>query len=218
MSLKVIGHRGARGLAPENTLAALEAGIQASADALEIDIRVTKDNVPVLCHDPVLDGLTVTDHFLSELRKHKPGLATLEQAIRTVNRRVPLYIEVKPDVSITPIVALLRQCLHQSWLPNDFMLASFSYKTLKALHEALPEIPVVVIESWSGVRATHRARKLGTKIICMNQRYLWRGFIRSMQKNGYELYAYPLNDPIKAKRWTTFGLAGAVTDYPDRLK
>lgn len=216
--MKIIGHRGAKGLAPENTLAALEAGIGAGASALEIDVRITKDNVPVLCHDPVLGDLNVADHFLSELKKQKPDLATLEQAIRAVNRRVPLYIEVKPDVSTTPVVALLRQCLHQNWLPSDFMLASFSYKTLKLLHAALPEIPIVVLESWSSVRATHRARKLGTKIICMNQRYLWRVFIRSMQKSGYELYAYPLNDPVKAKRWAGYGLAGAVTDYPDRLK
>lgn len=216
--MKIIGHRGAKGLAPENTLAALQAGIQAGADALEIDVRVTKDNIPILHHDAVLDGLVISGCNLSDLQKHKPDLITLEQAIRSVNRGVPLYIEVKPDVSTTPIIALLRQCLHQNWLPQDFMLASFNYKTLKSLHAALPEIPVVVIESWSGVRATHRARKLSTKIICMNQRFLWWGFIRSMQKSGYELYAYTLNDSAKAKRWVSYGLAGAVTDYPDRLK
>ncbi|MGH7157845.1 MAG: glycerophosphodiester phosphodiesterase [Candidatus Saccharimonadales bacterium] len=216
--MKIIGHRGAKGLAPENTLAAIEAGIQAGVDEIEIDVRVTKDNIPILCHDPALDDFVIADQSFHELRQHKPNLITLEQAVRTINRRVPIDIEVKPNVSTVPIIALLRQWLHQNWLPTDFKLTSFSFRTLKELHAALPEIPVVVLESWSGVRATHRARKLGTKIVCMNQRFLWRGFIRSMQKSGYELYAYPLNDPDKAARWASSGLAGAVTDYPDKLK
>lgn len=217
-TFKIIGHRGARGLAAENTLASLEAGIQAGANELEIDVHVTRDNIPVLCHDPTIDSLVISGCNFSDLQKHKPDLISLEQAIRAVNRRVPLYIEVKPNVSTTSVIALLRQCLHQSWLPGDFKLASFSYKTLKTLHEALPEIPVVVIETWSGIRASHRARKLSTKLVCMNQRFLWRGFIRSMKKSNYELYAYTLNDPDKAKRWAAYGLAGVVTDYPDRLK
>lgn len=216
--MQIIGHRGAKGLAPENTLAAIEAGIAAGANEIEIDVHVTKDNVPVLHHDPHLGGSVIADLRLAELQEHKPDIATLEQAIRVVNRRVPLDIEVKPGVLTVPIVALLRQCLHQQWLPTDFKLASFSFQTLKELHNALPEIPIIVLESWSGVRATHRARKLGTKHICMNQRFLWRGFIRSMQRSGYELYAYTLNDPAKAKRWAAYGLAGAVTDMPQNLK
>lgn len=215
-TFKIIGHRGARGLAPENTLAALEAGLQAGANELEIDVRVTRDNVPVLCHDPTIDHLVIAGSDLSELTKHKTNLTTLEQAIRAVNRRAPLYIEVKPNVSTVPIIALLRQFLHQSWLPADFKLASFSFRTLKELHEALPNIPIVVLEPWSGVRASHRARKLGTKIVCMNQRFLWRWFIKSMKKGEYELYAYTLDDPAKAKRWASYGLAGAVTDFPNK--
>lgn len=213
--MKIIGHRGAKGLAPENTLAAIEAGIQAGVDELEVDVRVTNDNIPILWHNPTIDGFVIAHHSFHELQQHKPDLITLEQAIRAVNRRVPLDVEVKPEVSTVPIIALLKQCMHQNWLPTDFKLASFSFKTLRELHTALPEIPVVVLEPWSGVRATYRARKLGTKIVCMNQRFLWRGFIKSMKKSGYELYAYPLNDPAKAKRWAAYGLAGAVTDNPN---
>lgn len=216
--MKIIGHRGAKGLAPENTLAAIEAGIQAGADEVEIDVRVTSDNIPILWHDPTIKGFIVASHSLHELQQHKPDLVSLEQAIHAVNRRVPLDIEVKPDVPIVPIATLLKQCLHQNWLPADFKLASFSFKTLRELHVALPEIPIIVLEPWSGVRASYRARRLNTKLVCMNQRFLWRGFIRSMKKSNYELYAYPLNDPAKAKRLASYGLAGAVTDYPDRLK
>ncbi len=215
--MKIIGHRGARGLAPENTLAAIEAGIAAGADEVEIDVRVTKDSVPVLWHDAKLNGLEVVAQTLQKLKQQKPDLTTLKEAITAVNRRVPCIIEVKPGVAAAPVVALLREFLGNGWQAAHFKLASFNQSTLLALHAALPEIPVVVIESWSGVRATYRARQLGAKLICMNQRYLWWGFIRSMHKNGYELFAYTVNDPAKAKRWARFGLAGIVTDHPERF-
>jgi len=51
----------------------------------------------------------------------------------------------------------------------------------------------------------------------MNQRWLWSGFISMVAKRN-ELYAYPLNDPVKAARWAQHGLAGVITDYPDRFK
>jgi glycerophosphoryl diester phosphodiesterase len=87
-----------------------------------------------------------------------------------------------------------------------------------SLHRALPHNPTIVIEKWSGVRARLRARQLGTMTLCMNQRWLWFGFIKGMSRSGYTLYAYTLNNPQKAKQWAKYGLAGVVTDYPDRFK
>ena len=49
----------------------------------------------------------------------------------------------------------------------------------------------------------------------MNQLWLWWGFIRAMRRGGWELYAYTVNDPAKAKRWVRWGLAGVITDCPD---
>jgi glycerophosphoryl diester phosphodiesterase len=97
------------------------------------------------------------------------------------------------------------------------LLGSKSQKTLLELHPALPEIEKVVIEPWSGVRAHYRARQLGAKRISMNQQWLWWGFIRGFKNSGRQLYAYTLNDPAKARRWARYGLAGVVTDYPDRF-
>jgi glycerophosphoryl diester phosphodiesterase len=52
----------------------------------------------------------------------------------------------------------------------------------------------------------------------MNQRWLWWGFIRGFKHSDKQLYAYTLNDPKKAKRWAKWGLAGVITDYPDRFE
>jgi glycerophosphoryl diester phosphodiesterase len=218
--MKTIGHRGARGLAPENTIAALQKGLEHHVDMLEFDLRVTKDRVVILHHgseliDPNGEKHQIIESTYGELKAHKPDLATFEEALAATGRQVPLYVEVKGGVDIKPIVTMIKQQLKTGWKTSDFLLGSKSQKTLVTLHAALPDIQNIVIEPWSGIRATRRARQVGTHRLSMDQLWLWWGFIRAMRRGGWELYAYTVNDPAKAKRWAHHGLAGVVTDYPD---
>lgn len=216
----IIGHRGARGLAPENTVASLKKGLAHHADMLEFDLHVTSDGVAILHHDPYLtdpDGqrLVIKEHTYGDLLRHKQDLATFIEVLERVGHAVPLYVEVKPEVDTVPIIKIIKSYLSEGWQPEYFRLASFDQQVLRQLHEALPDIPTVVLERWSGMRAARRARELGTETVCMNERWLWWGFIRSVKRSGWQLYAYTLNDPAKARRWAKYGLAGVVTDYPD---
>ena len=221
--MKIIGHRGARGLAPENTITGLRKGLEHGVDELEIDLRVTKDDIVVLHHDAVLKDagggrFRISRHTYAELKDRKPDLPTLEEALDTIGHPVPFYIEVKHYERVRPVVKILRGYLKKGWRPEDFRLGSKHQKTLLELHKALPEIQKIVIERWSGVRGTRRARRLGTKRLSMNKNWLWWGFIRAMKRGGWELYAYPMNNAVRAKKWAGHGLAGVITDYPDRFK
>lgn len=221
--MKIIGHRGARGLAPENTIAALRKALELKVDEVEIDVRVTMDGVPVLIHDRTLLRLVgvykhIAKHSLEELRTYKPDLAKLEEAISFVNRRTPLRIEVKPRVATRPIISIIERYLQRGWQPTDFELASFSQKTLKELQTELPHIQQVVVERFLSLWAVHRARQIGTRRLAMNQLFLWSGVITVLHRRGYELSAYALNNPSRAKRWQRYGLASVITDYPDRFK
>ncbi|HVV26198.1 MAG TPA: glycerophosphodiester phosphodiesterase [Candidatus Saccharimonadales bacterium] len=221
--MKIIGHRGARGLAPENTIAGLQKGLEHHVDLLEFDVRVTKDGVVILHHDAALadpsgNTLAIADTNYEILKTHKPDLATFEAVLDTVGHTVPLYVEVKPAEPIEPIVKIINSYLKKGWKNEFFLLGSKSQETLRQLHTALPEIRNIVIEPWSGVRAHRRAREVDATIIAMNQRWLWWGFIRGFKHSDYQLYAYTLNDPRKAQRWARWGLAGVITDYPDRFE
>lgn len=221
--MKIIGHRGARGLAPENTVAALRKGLEHHVDMLEFDLRVTKDGVVVLHHDAALkdpngNKLQVAETDYKVLKTHKPDLATFEEVLDAIGHAVPLYVEVKGGVPVKPISKIIKRRLEKDWENDYFLLGSKSQETLRELHAALPDIRKVVIEPWSGVRAHRRAREVNAKIVAMNQRWLWWGFIRGFKHSDYELYAYPLNDPVKARRWAGWGLSGVVTDYPDRFE
>lgn len=222
-SLQIIGHRGARGLAPENTLASIQKALDYGVDEVEIDVRVTKDNIPILHHDlylrdPAGNRLNIRTHTYDDLKKHKADLATLHEAIWHVNKAKPILIEVKPDERTKPIIKVLKYCVNDGFQASDFLLGSKKQSTLMKLHRALPDVPTVVIEPWLSIRAVYRAQQLKTRRLSMNHLFLWYGFIRAMHRRGYKLYTYTLNDVDKATRWQRFGLAGVITDLPDTYK
>lgn len=221
--MKIIGHRGARGLAPENTIAGLKKGMEHHVDILEFDLRVTKDGEVILHHDAALrdaagQKFKISEHYYKDLKNHKPDLPTLKEVFDEIGQPVPLYIEVKEKEPVKPIAKIIEQYLARGWRPDGLLLGSKNQKTLRELHSALPQIEKIVIERWSGVKATRRARQVNAKRICMYERWLWWGFIKSMKRGGWELYSYPTNDVSKARRWQRYGLSGIVTDFPDRFE
>lgn len=220
--MKIIGHRGAAGIAAENTLIGIAKAIKHSVDEIEFDLRVTKDGVVILHHDPSIkdaDGskLSIATHTYNELRTHKPDLATFKSVLQNLGHPIPYHIEVKPHEPIQPIVDIIETYLHKGWKPGYFLLGSKDQKTLVKLHAALPQIEKVVIHPWSGLIATRRAKRVETKRISMNQIALWGPFIAAMTRRGYKISAYTLNNPIKAHRWKKHGLYAAITDFPDLM-
>ena len=221
--MKIIGHRGARGLVPENTIESLLRAMEHQVDIIEFDVRVSADHIPILVHDEFVQDsegkkLKVAKTNLSELRAANHDLALLDEAFSAIEHQKPFIIDVKPGVELQPIVDLIKNKLLNGWNTEEIILGSFSQKILRQLHTALPELQTNVIERWSGVRAHYRARQVNAKILSMNQRWLWWGFILGFKNSDYQLYAYTLNVPKKAQRWAKYGLAGTITDYPDRFK
>ncbi|MDB5184625.1 MAG: glycerophosphodiester phosphodiesterase [Candidatus Saccharibacteria bacterium] len=220
--MKIIGHRGAKGLAPENTLASFAKALEHGVDAIELDVRVTLDDVAIVHHNPAVRDpsghrLDVVGHTHQELRAHQPALVTLDEALRAIKRQVPVRIEVKPGVPIKPISWVLEGLFKDAWLPADFLLGSKDQALLRELHTAHPAIQKFVIERWSSLRAVHRAKQVDTTLLHMNAWWLWGPVIRGLTKHGYELAPYTLNNTAKAKRWQKHGLSAIITDFPDRF-
>lgn len=220
--MKIIGHRGAKGLAPENTIVGFMKAIEYGVDEIECDVRVTKDGIPVVIHNARLADasgnlMKINKHSYIELKAHKSDLATLDDTIKAVTRNTRLQIEIKSNQPLKPIIKILKSRLSNGWQPEDFLVSSKQFSLLKNFHDALPQVPIAVIESWSALRATYRARELNTKYLSMNQLWLWRGVIVYLSRHNYLLNAYPLNDVRRAKKWASYGLYGVITDYPDKF-
>jgi glycerophosphoryl diester phosphodiesterase len=94
------------------------------------------------------------------------------------------------------------------------MFGSFSQAALRALHEALPQIELVVIETIASYRAVRRARQVGAHKVSINHRLLWFANVAAMRRKGFEVYTWTLNNPRKAERLRRSGLSGTITDNP----
>lgn len=208
----IIGHKGSAGLATGNTLEAVQVALELGVDIIEIDLHITKDGVIILHHDKKINSQNISSSNFKSLFAKNNKLTTLEQIIKLVKNKSKLLLDIKPGQDPEPIISLIAK-----YKKVDFIVTSFDVKILQYIHNDSPDIELAVLDRWSGVRASYRARKFGTKTIIMNHRWLWSGFIKSMSRSGYNLFTYTLNNPDKAQRWASVGLAGVITDYPDRF-
>ncbi|MCO5165506.1 MAG: glycerophosphodiester phosphodiesterase [Planctomycetes bacterium] len=177
------GHRGARGLAPENTLEGFRRALEAGVDMLELDVQLTRDGDVVVIHDPLVDRTTdwagpgpgaVAALSLAELARLDAGHAFTPDGgqsfpFRGQGVRIPRLVEVLealPGVLITvevksPHPALVAQvvALVRRHAPERVVLASADHATLRALRRAAPELP----SSFSGreVRDFYLLSRLG---------------------------------------------------------
>jgi glycerophosphoryl diester phosphodiesterase len=169
--MKIIGHRGARGLAAENTLASFEKALKHHVDQIEFDLRTTMDGIAVLNHnrdirDSANNKFIIRTHTLKQLREYKSDLMTFEELLDIIDHHIHL---------------------------------------------------LVIIEHWSGVRASWRAHQLGAKRINMRSWWLWRGFLRGMYRHGYQIAPYTINiNNRRVQKWRPY-IYGVITDYPDRF-
>jgi len=222
--LVVVGHRGAKGLALENTAASMEAALAYGVDQVEVDLRMSKDGVVVLLHDrhPVArngDLIHAHDYTYKELLGYFPDLLTFDELLPLINHRCRIMLEFKEFEAVEPSLVILRKYLTNGWKPSEFMFASFHLNVLQALKQQQLGIDLVVLESWSSVRAVARARLLNAEYLSMDQRFLWWGYIWLVSRR-YKLFCYPHHkllhiDHVKPKRWAKYGLFGVITDYPN---
>lgn len=220
--MKIIGHRG--GTAEknqQNTLNAVKAAIQNGLEAIEIDVRVSRDNVVLLNHDDHVEhdgqSLLIRTSSFKQLKDLKSDITTLSEVFSIAQSKLKLLIEIKPVEPVGPVISVIRQALNHGWQAKDIQLCSFDLSILKALQQDLPQVQLAVSESWSGVRATHRARSLKTKSLIMNQRWLWIGYVRPLANRGYDIAAYVVNDSKRARKLARMGVGTIISDYPKRL-
>lgn len=197
--MKIIGHRGARGLAPENSILAIRVAMRENVDMIELDIQLKNTDV-VLAHDPIVAGERYTH---------------LHEALKKIHGKVAVNLEIKPQKGVAPedIVALLKGELKS--YKGKVVISSYSYKILKEVQRVLPKIEIAVLERWSGVRAVTKASMLNVHRIHINHTALWSGFVRSMKHKNYELYAYTVNLSDRAEELEAWGIDGICTDYPN---
>ncbi|WP_457625796.1 glycerophosphodiester phosphodiesterase [Persephonella sp.] len=216
----VIGHRGAKGVKPENTISAIEYGIKAGADIVEIDIRKTKDGRLILLHDKDFKRLTGRALFPSQLNfdfirenifiEGEP-VATLEEAVDTVNGRSGLFIEIKEPDTTDKIVEIVKEKNAESWTA----FISFYEDALKRVKEIDRSLKTGLIYMRPPGKIIE-AKELDADIVLPLYRLATKKAVSFAHRLKLRVVSWVVNDFETAEEMYRKKCDGIASDYPDK--
>lgn len=213
----IIGHRGAAGLAPENTLEALQAGADAGADILEFDVRLTADSIPVLSHGPRQYGVYINRTTLRDLQQ-KGTVTTLADVLDTFWGKTLLNLQLKPMNDITIVYDLIAK--HYVKNPDDWdniVISSFWVRHLSKLRRLDADINLALLHSVNPFAFVTYHRRLQLSAIGWHRLHVNALAIEIAKRTNLFTYVYTVNRPKAALILEQKGIDGVVTDYPDRM-
>ena len=222
----VIGHRGAGGEKPENTVAALRTGLESGADMLEFDIRVTRDRIPVLAHDfhmlrthKKIDY--IARHTIDELMKRTGGsdhpMVTFETALKETFGKVLLNIEVKEYRSIIPMLDALKPYLKKKSDWELVIFSSFNPLILRKLRNKAPRASLAMIHYRNPLGFMAWQIPLRLSAVGFHRLHTSRFALAVAKKLGMFTYVYTVNRPEATKLFVERGVDGIVTDFPTKF-
>ncbi len=218
---KVIGHRGAKAYAPENTLASFREARRRGATWVETDIKLTADGVPIVMHDASLKRTMGVDRLVAETpRAELPkDVPTFEEAIGCFQEQgLGCNVEIKPDAgreaaTARVVVATLRRCW-PAILPPP-LLSSFEEASLAAAREAAPEFARAILLEDVAADWRAQADRVGAAGVNANGQKLAAARVREIKQAGFALGVYTIDDPALARRLVGMGVDCVITDVPD---
>ena len=222
-----IGHRGAMGYEPENTIRSFKRAIRLAADMIELDVHCSKDGRIVVMHDEKVDRTTngrgyVAKKTLAELKKLDAGqgekIPTLPEVLDVIRHRVKMNIELKGKRTARPVAEVLHHYIRErGWRPDDFLISSFNWEELGKFHRIYPEIPVGVLGGKNMFRAIEFAKQLGAFAIHLQRGKVTRRVVTKIHRLGMRVFSWTVNTAAEIKKIKNLGVDGIYSDYPDRL-
>jgi glycerophosphoryl diester phosphodiesterase len=234
--VQIIAHRGLTSAAPENTLGAFQAALDAKVDAIEFDVLVTADGVPVVVHDEHLLRLTgVQAHVsrlsfdeLSQLRVSVAGsqahaIPTLASVLDLLAGKVPIFVELKAVVD--PVIGFRSSRIAaEAALPllkdiSDAVVSSFDPAGPALIRSSVP-LPIAqgVVHAAACTPWASNAKSLGCSQVHLEWTLVDAEAVEAATSLGLDVLAWTVNDPAVAKSFADMGVAGVFSDTPVALR
>ena len=236
----IIAHRGESFDAPENTLASVNLAWERNADAVEIDVQLTKDEKIIVIHDKstLRTGgkfKRIASNHYSELSEVDVGLfkgsefkneriPLLEDVIDSIPDNKMLFIEIK---SSNKIIAPLKELIKRKGIvPNQIKFIGFDINTMKSIKETLPRIEsywIITKHKYKSIKrleaAIDKCKSAGLDGLDVEEsKYLNKDVIQMIKKNNLKIYTWTVDDPVRAKQLYLDGIDGITTNGASWLK
>jgi glycerophosphoryl diester phosphodiesterase len=215
----IIAHRGASKEAPDNTLESFRKAIDIGAHCLEVDVHLTRDQIPICCHDftvgPYCKPIALMT--VKELQALDSSIPTLEQLLSLDRGSIELFIELKSEGCLCPkalVKTVLDLCEHYKGFGNPQpFLGSFSAAILKEL-EGRWSKTVGVTESITEGNALSAYQP---QILAIEASLATADYIQSLQQRGFKVWSWTIDDPVKAQSLFHAGINGIITNDPRNI-
>jgi glycerophosphoryl diester phosphodiesterase len=227
-----VGHRGAKGHAPENTFASFNLAVELGVSAVETDVHLSKDGEVVLIHDHTVDRTTdgrgfVKDLTLAELRQLDAGswfdpsfagqqIPTLEELLAWAHDRVGVAIEIKNGPIYYPGIAekVIRLLRHHD-MERQAILISFDHLVLREVKMIAPEVATGILYVGRFVDEAGAARAAGADALHPNWAFVTPDLVDTAHAAGLAVSPWCPNDLQTMRLLSQMGVDSIGTDYPD---
>jgi glycerophosphoryl diester phosphodiesterase len=222
-----IGHRGAQGFEPENTLISFEKAIEMGADGIELDVHLSLDGHLIVIHDETIDRTTngqglVNQLTLAELKSFringKIEIPTLEEVLDLINKRCFVNIELKNSDTAEKVVAVIEHYISdKNWNQTDFIVSSFDWNALQQVRFLNDEIRIGVLTETDMDLAISFARFMKAEALHPDYQLLTKENTKTLKEKGILVFPWTVNETADLQKMKDYEVDGIITDYLDRI-
>jgi glycerophosphoryl diester phosphodiesterase len=219
-----IGHRGAGGHEPENTILSVEKAIRLGASWVEVDVQFV-DGRLVVFHDERLERTTDGSGLISEktwdyLRSLNAGkgqrIPTLKEIFATLRGRAGLNIELKGPHTSEPVTRSIQEQVLQGWRYEDILVSSFDHRRLLNVKRMDPQVQTGALITAISADTAAFAQTLGCYSVHPSIEIVHEAFVDDAHHRGLKVFVYTVNETEDMARMRLMGVDGVFTDYPER--
>jgi glycerophosphoryl diester phosphodiesterase len=199
----LLGHRGARRYAPENTFAAFTLALDHGCDGFEFDVRLTADRRCIICHDPRLAGRDIESSRYDQLA---PGTLCLPEVLEKFATRAFLDIELKVTGLESEVAAMLREHPPQ----RGYFVSSFLPQVIRNLHAADQNLPL-------GLICDSRCQLIAWKDLPIQALFLQANLVtpttlEALHMANKKVFVWTVNREREMRQFAQLGVDGIISD------
>lgn len=229
-------HRGASGYCPENTMAAFQHAIELGATGIETDVQMTSDGQLVLIHDESLLRTTgvnklVKDVTLAEIRQLDAGswfgpqfagerIPVLDELLELARQQqIMLNLEIKSGIVLYPdIEKKILEKLAAYDMEQPSIISNFNHYSLVQCKAINPAVATGILYMEGLYRPWDYAATVGASALHAPKYAVVPELVEEAKASGIIYNVWTVNEPEEMRAFIAAGVAGIITDYPDRLE
>jgi len=218
----IVGHRGAAGHAPENTLAAIQKGIDLGVDFVEIDVRRTADGVLVALHDETVNRTTngkgrVDRLSLRDVKRFNAGdgehIPTVGEVLEAARGRVGLMLELK----VVGVAQMTTAAVREAGFKEPVIYASFLHNELSEVRSIDPEATLMVLFGRLPRAPIARAVEYRPSHVGLRHDTATRRLVDAFHEEDLLVFVYTVDRPGDIQHALSVGVDGVISNWPERI-